>query len=289
MKIHLRLRFFSCFIFSLALSLYSCRSYNQNIMFKTSGDINAQKLQRSVATAERNYIIQPNDYIDVRVYTNKGERIFDPNGELPFGTPGGGANQGASRNTLRGAQGGQNNANQGGQNSQNYNNKEFLVQHDGTVKLPMVEYVKVAGLTLLQTDSLLQTLYATYYVEPFVATRVTNNRIFVLGATGGNVIQMTNDNMNLFEVLAQAGGVTRDGKAQNIRIIRDYLNHDPVVQIVDLSTIDGMKKASLHVEPNDVVYIEPNQRLFFELLRDVAPVINTFVGVVSTYLLIKNL
>ncbi|MDQ4141456.1 MAG: polysaccharide biosynthesis/export family protein [Bacteroidota bacterium] len=250
-------------------------------MFKTSGDINLEKLKQSLATVERNYIIQPNDYIDVRVYTNKGERIFDPNGELPFGVPGGINNQGTNRSsarTQRGAQGNQN----------YYNNTEFLVQYDGTIKLPMVDYVKVAGLTLLQTDSLLQTLYAKYYVEPFVSTHTTNNRIFVLGANGGNVIQMTNDNMNLFEALAQSGGVTREGKAHNIRIIRDYLDHDPIVQVVDLSTIDGMKKASLYVEPNDVIYIEPNQRLFFELLRDITPVINTFIGVATTYLLIRR-
>ena len=280
-----RFRLFSNFIFVLALSFYSCRTYNQNIMFKTSGDINLDKLKKSLATVERNYIIQPNDYIDVRVYTNRGERIFDPNGELPFGVPGGINNNqnGAGRTGRRN----QNNA--GGQGNQGNNINEFLVQHNGLVKLPMVDYVKVAGLTLLQTDSLLQTLYSRYYVEPFVATHVTNNRIYVLGANGGNVIQMSNDNMNLLEVLAQAGGVTREGKAQNIRIIRDYLNHDPIVQIVDLSTVDGLRKASLYVEPNDVVYIEPNQRLFFELLRDISPIINTFVGVVTTYLLVKQL
>jgi polysaccharide export outer membrane protein len=255
-------------------------------MFKTSGDINLDKLKQSLATVQRNYIIQPNDYIDVRVYTNRGERIFDPNGELPFGTPGLNNNQ---NGTGRSNRSGQRNNNFGGQNNQSYNINEFLVQHDGFVKLPMVDYVKVAGLTLLQTDSLLQTLYTRYYVEPFVATHITNNRIYVLGANGGNVIQMTNDNMNLFEVLAQAGGVTREGKAHNIRIIRDYLDHDPIVQVVDLSTIEGMRKASLYVEPNDVVYIEPNQRLFFELLRDISPIINTFVGVVTTYLLVKQL
>ncbi|PSR55635.1 polysaccharide export protein EpsE [Adhaeribacter arboris] len=282
MQINLRFRFNLYMVFACVFSFSSCRTYNQNIMFKTSGDINMEKLKQSLATVERNYIIQPNDYIDVRVYTNRGERIFDPNGELPFGAPGVSNNQGgatrSSSRTQRSTQG-----------SQSYYNTEFLVQHDGTVKLPMVDYVKVTGLTLLQTDSLLQTLYAKYYVEPFVSTHVTNNRIFVLGANGGNVIQMTNDNMNLFEALAQSGGVTREGKAHNIRIIRDYLDHDPIVQVVDLSTIDGMRKATLYVEPNDVIYIEPNQRLFFELLRDITPVINTFVGVVSTYLLIKNL
>ncbi len=108
-----RFRLFSNFIFVLALSFYSCRSYNQNIMFKTSGDINLEKLKQSLATVERNYIIQPNDYIDVRVYTNRGERIFDPNGELPFGNPGG--NQSGAGRTNRS---GQRNNSGGGQGNQ---------------------------------------------------------------------------------------------------------------------------------------------------------------------------
>ena len=32
----------------------------------------------------------PTTYLEVRVNTNKGERILDPNGELQFGQPGGG-------------------------------------------------------------------------------------------------------------------------------------------------------------------------------------------------------
>ena len=49
-------------------------------MFRTEKDMNIDKMRASLATAERNYIIQPNDYLDVQVYTNRGERILDPNG-----------------------------------------------------------------------------------------------------------------------------------------------------------------------------------------------------------------
>jgi len=283
------------FIIFLALSFYSCRSYNQNIMFRGEGSVNLDKLKQSLANVERNYIIQPNDYLDVRVYTNKGERIFDPNGELPFGAPGGGIG-GVNRSVGAAQRGG--NRNTGGQNNQ-YSNTQFLVQYDGQVKLPMVDYVKVAGLTLLQADSLLQTLYTTYYVDPFVTTQVTNNRVFVLGSPGGQVIQMTNDNMNLLEVIALAGGVggggaqAQYGRANKIKIIRDYMDHDPIVQVVDSTTIEGLKQASLHIEPNDVIYIEPNQRLFFEVFRDIAPVVSTVLGtasaIITTVLLVNNL
>ena len=259
-------------LFLFVIFFSSCRAYKQDVMFRSAGSVNLDKLKQSLRNVERNYIIQPNDYLNVRVYTNKGERIFDPNGELPFGQAGGGVR--ATTTT--------------GQVSQMSPNT-FLVQYDGTIKLPMVDYVKLSGLTLLQADSLLQTLYTRYYVEPFVSIRVSNNRVFVLGATGGKVINLDNDNVSLLEIIATAGGIPQSGKAHNIKVIRDYMNHDPIVQVVDLSTIEGMKQASLNVEPNDVIYVEANQRVFFEALRDVTPVLSAFISLVSTYLLITNL
>jgi len=254
-------------------------------MFRNTESVNLEKLKKSLVNVEQNYIIQPNDYLDVQVYTNKGERIFDPNGELPFGSPG------STRSTVT-------QRNNGGQNNQS-NTQGFLVQYDGTVRLPMVNVVKVAGFTLLQADSLLQILYDTFYVEPFVRTQVTNNRVFVLGAPGGQVIQMTNDNMNLLEVIALAGGAgggtnqSAYGRPDKIKVIRDYMNHDPIVQVVDLTTIEGLKQANLNIEPNDVIYIEPNQRIFFEVFRDIVPIVTTVLGtattIITTILLINNL
>ncbi|WP_051359900.1 polysaccharide biosynthesis/export family protein [Adhaeribacter aquaticus] len=275
-------------------------------MFQSTNSVNVDRLKKSLVNVEQNYIIQPNDYLEVRVYTNKGERIFDPNGELPFGAPGGGVG-GGNNSTSRGStvvRGGIGGSGRGGNaGNQNVANNEFLVQYDGTVRLPMINDVKLSGYTLLQADSVLQTLYSEYYIDPFVTTRVSNNRVFVLGAIGGGgggqiggmmggsfgssaslgmVIQMNDDNMNLLEVLALAGGISGTGKSYNIKIIRDYMNHDPIVQVVDLSTIDGMKRANLNIEPNDVIYVEPNPRVFLTAFRDIAPVVSTMFGVVGT-------
>ncbi|TGE21829.1 polysaccharide export protein EpsE [Hymenobacter aquaticus] len=288
------------------------RYYRQNIMFRTpTGEgVDTMKLRTLVGRTTRNYMIQPNDYLDVRVYTNKGERILDPNGELQFGSPGGTGVQGGSSTsrvgqTISGARGG--GANRGGSQGvgQVAGTSEFLVQATGYVNLPMVNMVKVSGLTLLEADSLLKTKYDVFYKDSYVATRVTNNRIVVLGAPGGQVIPMFNDNMNLLEVLASAGGLegggigggggggggSGRGRAYNIRLIRGDLRN-PQVQVIDLSTIEGMRRANLQVEPGDVVYIEPVRRPFFEALSDAGSVfglIGGLAGILTTYILVKDL
>ncbi|MFC7666995.1 polysaccharide biosynthesis/export family protein [Hymenobacter humi] len=200
-----------------AMLFSSCATtkyYNQRTLFrltdKQGRQLDSTKLRIAVNRSERNYVIQPNDFLEVRVNTNKGERILDPNGELQFGQPTGGL---PSRSSApAGATSGRSTARGTGQGPST-GGSEFLVQADGTVVLPMVNRIRVGGLTLLEADSVLAIRYNEYYKEAFVTTRVTNNRVIVLGATGGQVIALNNDNMNLLEVLALAGGVDGNGEA----------------------------------------------------------------------------
>ncbi|GAA4356667.1 polysaccharide biosynthesis/export family protein [Hymenobacter saemangeumensis] len=263
-------------------SCASTRYYNQRTMFRLTDSegnrLDTTKLRTAVNRAARNYVIQPNDYLEVRVYTNKGERILDPNGELRFGSP-----AGAIGPSARGAAGASSVQTAGAANAQG-TNSAFLVQADGTVMLPMVNRIKVSGLSLLQADSTLKIAYNEYYREPFVTTRVVNNRVVVLGAPGGKVVPLTNDNMNLLEVLALAGGTDGGstggnglyrfgGRLSNIRIIRGDLKN-PQVQEIDLTTLEGMRKGNLQMEPNDIVYIEPIRRPLLDGLADAGPVLS---------------
>ena len=288
-------------------SCASTRYYNQRTMFRLTDRqgrvLDSTKLRIALNRTERNYRIQPNDFLEVRVYTNKGERILDPNGELQFGQPGGAPTRGSSGGQSSGGSGQTSGSSQSGGGQRNTGRgagnatggAEFLVQADGTVKLPMVNRVKITGLSLLQADSVLKTRYDEYYKDAFVMTRVTNNRVFVLGAPGGKVISLDNDNMNLIEVLALAGGVDGGGsggggtsslyryggKANNIRIIRGDLKN-PRVQQIDLTTLDGMRRANLQMEPNDIIYVEPVRRPVQEALVDIAPIISFASLVVTT-------
>ena len=289
----------------LFASCTTTKYYRQRTLFRLTDSqgrqLDSTKLRIAVNRTERNYVIQPNDILDVRVNTNKGERILDPNGELQFGQPsgglptrssapaggqnGGGARTNSPRNTGQGA-------------GTSTSGSEFLVQADGTVVLPMVGRMRLSGLSLLQADSVLALRFNEYYKETFVSTRVANNRVVVLGASGGQVIFLTNDNMNLLEVLALAGGVDgggggggangfyrNGGRADNIRIIRGDLKN-PRVQQIDLSTLNGMRRANLQVEPNDIIYVEPIRRPLLDGLADAGPIIGLSSLVLTTTLFI---
>lgn len=65
-----------------------------------------------------------------------------------------------------------------------------------------------------------------------------------------------------------SGGIPVESKANNIRLVRGANPKTALVQLIDLSTIAGMRKANGLVIANDVLYIEPIRRPFLDALRN---------------------
>ncbi|MGI4824215.1 MAG: polysaccharide biosynthesis/export family protein [Janthinobacterium lividum] len=284
-----RLLLFALPVLGLLSSCTTSRYYNQRTMFQLTkgadGVIDTAKLRRAVNRTARNYTIHTNDLLNIQVFTNKGEKLVDPNGELRFGTGGAGSSTIAAGASSSGRGGG----------GTVPSSTQYVVQADGTVHLPLVDRVYLQGLSLVQADSVLKISYSAYYKEPFIKTAVSNNRVTILGAPGGVVVNLANDNMNLLEVLALVGGpdggaaggstgIARNGgRVDNIRIIRGDLKN-PQVQFVNLSTLEGMRRGNLQVEPNDIIYIQPLRRPFLDTLVDIGPVLSlstTFISIVG--------
>jgi polysaccharide export outer membrane protein len=215
-----------------------------------------EALSSAIHQAESNYVIQKNDRLELEVYTNRGEKILDP-----------------ALTTL-----------QSNTNTELNEVHTYLVTQNGTVKFPLLDEIKLEGLTLREAEQLLQENYARYYQEPFVILKYGNKRVIVLGAPGGQVIPLLNENVRLTEVLALAHGVSIDGKAHNIRILRNQ-----EVFVADLSTIDGYRKNNLIIQPNDIVYVEPVRKPVTEALRDYGPILSVITSVVTMVAVIISL
>lgn len=241
--------------------LCSCKIYKQDILFRLDDEFGQSQLSLAVDQAEKNYVIQVNDQLSMEVFTNKGERIVDPNNELNTG----------------GRMGGQ----------QQSNNNIYLVMVDSTAKFPIINQVKLAGLTINQAETLLQRLYNEYYKETFVRIRFQNKRVVVLGAMGGQVVPLENENMSLLEIIAMAGGIRFGAKSQNIKLIRGDYNA-PEVYEVNLNTVSGMRNSMLDVEPGDVIYVEPWRRPVYEGIRDITPLMGIITSTLALILVIQN-
>lgn len=242
---------------TLLAALSSCSIYKQDVMFRTDKDFEPARLGGEVALAEANYQIKPNDHLRLEVYTNRGERIVDPNFELRIG-----------------------NGNFQQQQLNNATRIIYIVDSEGSVNLPVVGKVELMGKTIFEAQTILESLYSQAYVDPYVVLRYDNKRVVVLGAAGGKIIPMMNESMGLPEVLALAGGLTPESKAQNIRVIRGNLAN-PEVYLVDLSTIYRMQETVVKIKPGDIIYIEPRRRVVNEAIRDISPILSLVTSTIA--------
>ncbi len=237
--------------------LISCASYKQNIMFRSTDAAKPEQFKREASQVDKNYQIQANDLLQLDVFTNKGERIVDPNPEL--------TQTAAAAVTT----------------TTPYN---YLVESNGLVKFPMIGQLQVNGLTIRQAEEIAQKEFSKYFTDPFVRLSFVNKRVVVLGAVGGQVIPLTNQNVTLVEVLALAKGLNNEAKANNIKLIRG----EHVYQ-VDFSTIQGFKEGNMLIEPGDVVYVEPIRRPFTEALRDNFTAISLIVSLSTLVVVIRSI
>jgi polysaccharide export outer membrane protein len=102
------------------------------------------------------------------------------------------------------------------------------------------------------------------------------------------VVPLNNVPTSLFEVIARSGGVGQNIKAYKIKIIRGNFNN-PQIYIIDISTIEGMQKANLIVQSNDVIYLEPRRQYIRDILRETSIIFTIVNSVTSFYLLGKGL
>lgn len=227
-------------------------------MLKTPEGFKPATVSKEVREAERNYVIQKNDLLQLDVYANKGERIIDPNPQLSQST----AEQTKEEPLER-----------------------YLVDLEGKAKFPVIGEVRVEGLTLRQAEAVLQTEYEKYFKEPFVLLSFLNKRVVVLGAVGGagQVVPLENHNVTLAEILGVAKGLPNDSKAHNIRVVRK-----DQVFLVDLSTVEGFLAGNMIVEPGDIIYVEPVRRPFAEGLRDYIGLASLLISTLSLIIVIQS-
>lgn len=246
----------------ISCAFASCKAYKQDILFKLDRNFNAADLAEPIRSAESNYRLRSGDLVLVDVFTNSGERLVDPNMELSNG-----------------------NSSQAGQSRDRFS---YLVLSSGEIKLPIVDYQQVAGKTIDQAEVFLESVYSNFYKDAFVKLRLTNRRVVVLGANGGAVVPLDNENSSLAEVLALYGGLDLGARASNIKVIRGDLSNPQVFQI-DLSTIYGMTQTIVQLEAGDIVYVEPWRRPWQETLRDISPVFGLASTLLAFVVVIQNM
>ena len=159
----------------------------------------------------------------------------------------------------------------------------YQVEEDGSVTLPVIGHVPVAGLTRYEAARKIETLYRGNLLKnAIIELKVLNLKVTVLGEikSQGNY-PLLKDKTTLIDIIGQAGGLNNTADEKNVKIIRREDGAQKTIW-VDLSDVNILNSPNIILQDDDIVYIAQNKRA----VRD--DKIQNFSTLVQPSLLIFN-
>jgi polysaccharide export outer membrane protein len=167
----------------------------------------------------------------------------------------------------------------------------YQVEEDGTVALPVVGRVPIAGLTRNEAQEEVQKLYKdSLLVNPIIELKIINLKVTLLGEikTQGNY-PLIKDKTTLIDIIGEAGGLTDKANEKNIKIIRGD-EHNPKIIISNLDDIESINDPNNVLQSGDIIYIGQNRRAVqSENLQNFSTVISPVLILFNTILIIVTL
>jgi polysaccharide biosynthesis/export protein len=157
--------------------------------------------------------------------------------------------------------------------------KSFQIDNDGYLNVPMVGRIRSAGLTPLQLQAAITTGLKKYVRQPQLyinVTKLKSQPVSVLGAVNTPGVHQLEGPKTLIEVLALAGGLTKDAGYQ-IRLTRENrwgpipLPHVQADSTGRYTTAEvnarGLTEArspeeNIIIRPNDVITVPRSQLIY---------------------------
>lgn len=137
----------------------------------------------------------------------------------------------------------------------------YLVAQDGTIQLPMLGTLNVAGLTKARVKEIISESLVTkkLLMDPVVEVRFLNFKITVLGEVGRpSVVTVQNEKISLLEAIGMAGDLTIQAKRNNVLVIRETEGKKTTKRL-DLTSPALLTSPYYYLRSNDVVYVEANK------------------------------
>ena len=235
----------------------SCKSLRPYEMLRTDKDYEISEQEPSHVE----YIIQPNDKLNIRVLNNNGEAYFGFGG--------------------------------GNTSTNNFNNTQsqagFTVEYDGKVKLPVLGRIDISGKTIRQAEDTLEMLYSEYFPDPFVLVEANNRKVtmFMNGGSRVQTVPITNDQFTLIDAIAACGGLTEISRSYRIKLIRGNVSNKPKVYLWNVSSLETLDGTNLLLEANDIIYVESRPQHVTRVLREISPYLTLVTTLLSVYGVIK--
>lgn len=143
-------------------------------------------------------------------------------------------------------------------------NVSYRVFPDGTVDLPFLKNIPVAGLTLNEAAKVIETRFKELIPDAAVKLTLANKNFTVIGEAGTGVYPIFKDKLTLFQALSMSGEITYTGDYKEVRIIRETEKGTEVLEF-DIRPASIINSKYYYIYPNDIIYVQRNPASFYKV------------------------
>lgn len=178
------------------------------------------------------YRLQKNDMIRIRLLTTNDEAaaIFDMNN--------GSSSSSSGRNSYR-------------------------IYEDGTIDIPFINNIPVAGLTLREAAKVIEGRMKEFVPDAMVKVALANDKFYVIADKKTGVYEFYKEKLNIFQALAMTGNIPNNVDRRRVRIIRPDVDGKAQVIQFDMRAKSIIGSEYYYIQPNDVIYISSIKGNFF--------------------------
>lgn len=239
------------------VSFFSCSS-ERKLTFLN--DIQTEAFLSGVPEPPSTYLIKPNDNLFINVITidDQINALFNPT------MGGGGFNrpfESLSGQYLYG----------------------YEVDGLGEVEIPVMGKIKLSGLSLKQAKEKIQAVADDYLNDATVQVKYLSFKVTVMGEVNRPGLYYNyNTRLTIFEAISMAGGISQFASLDKTTVIREYAGGTQPFKI-DLTSKEVLDSEVFFLQPNDVIYIEPQK---LKNTRQNTGMFTLFLSTVSTLLVV---
>ncbi len=154
------------------------------------------------------------------------------------------------------------------------NMNSYRVYSDSTVDIPYLGAVKVVGLTLRESEHLIESRLKDYITDDFSVRAVMVNKAFyIFGDAGKGMYSIYKDRLNIYEAIALTGPMGLSADRRNMKLLRETPDGTKIFEfdIRDKGIVDS---EYFYIEPNDILYLDRSKSNFYK--------ITSFTGLLGT-------
>jgi polysaccharide export outer membrane protein len=140
----------------------------------------------------------------------------------------------------------------------------YRIYEDGTIDVPFLSKVEVAGLTLQQAEQKIEEELSGFADDIMVKLALSTGTFCVIGDAGRGYFPIYKDRLTIYQALALCGGISSSADYGNVKILR-RTNEGTKILEFDIRQESVIDSEYYYVYPNDVIYFDFSKRRFWAI------------------------